>query len=83
MDTDTCKSFVHGLVLSQLDYANALLYGINKSEIRKLQSIQNMAARIILKLPPRTDGMQALFKLHWLPIEYRINFKLNVRKWTI
>jgi hypothetical protein len=48
---DACIILVHvcALVTSRLDYANALLYGINKNVLAKLQKIQNMAARIIIR----------------------------------
>jgi hypothetical protein len=38
---------VNSLVISRLDYGNALLYGVNSSILSKLQRIQNTAARLI------------------------------------
>ena len=37
-----------GLVISHLDYVNAILINLPQGEIQKLQRIQNMAANIIL-----------------------------------
>ena len=54
-----------------------MLYGINKSAITKLQSIQNRAARIVLDIPPRTSVTDDIFdNLHWLRLDQRIIFKI-------
>ena len=45
--THACKTIVHGLVTSGLDYENAVLFGINVRLIQKLQMVQNSAARLI------------------------------------
>ena len=44
---DACKTIVHGLVTSKLDYINAVLCGINGRLLQKLQRVQNSAARVI------------------------------------
>ena len=74
-DEDT-ESLVHSIVSSRLDYANSILYGINKSLLKKYQCVQNYAARIISKRSKRQSVSDVLTKLHWLPIEKRIIFKL-------
>ena len=38
LTVDACKTIVHGLVISKLDYANTMLYGINGRLLEKLQS---------------------------------------------
>ena len=53
IDEDTCNHTVRSLVLSRLDYSNSLLYGITVRDMKKLQSIQNRTARLILKANPR------------------------------
>ena len=45
---ETCKTLVMGLVISHLDYANAVLVGLPETDIHKLQCVQNMAAKLIL-----------------------------------
>ena len=74
-DEDT-ESLVHSIVSSRLDYSNSLLYGINKSVLQKYQFVQNYAARIISRRNKRQSVSDVLIKLHWLPIEERIIFKL-------
>lgn len=43
------KAVEVALFLSKLDYCNALFLGIDKFQIQKLQSLQNAAARLLLK----------------------------------
>ncbi len=66
---------VQALVLSRLDYCNALLAGLPASSIKPLQLIQNAAARLIFKEPKRTHVTPLFINLHWLPIAARIKFK--------
>ncbi len=66
---------VQALVLSRLDYCNALLAGLSASSIKPLQLIQNTATRLIFNEPKRTHATPLFIKLHWLPITPRIKFK--------
>ncbi len=66
---------VQSLVLSRLDYCNALLAGLPASSIKPLQLIQNAAARLIFNEPKRTYVTPLFINLHWLPIAARIKFK--------
>ncbi len=69
---------VQALVLSRLDYCNALLAGLPASSIKPLQLIQNAAARLIFNEPKRTHVTPLFINLHWLPIAARIKFKALV-----
>ncbi len=66
---------VQALVLSRLDYCNALLAGLPDSSIKPLQLIQNVAARFIFNELRRTHVTPLFINLHWLPIATRIKFK--------
>ncbi len=66
---------VQALVLSRLDYCNALLTGLPANSIKPLQLIQNAAARLIFNEPKRTHVTPLFINLHWLPIAARIKFK--------
>ena len=66
--TDACKTLVHSLVTSRLDYGNALLYGIPKSSLTRLQKVQNSAARLITRTRKREHITPVLKSLHWLPV---------------
>ncbi len=56
------------LVLSRLDYCNALLAGLPASSIKPLQLIQNTTARLIFNEPKRMHVIPLFINLHWLPI---------------
>ena len=74
--TDACKTLLHSLVTSRLDYGNALLYGIPKSSLTRLQKVQNSAARLITRTRKREHITPVLKSLHWLPVEYRSQYKI-------
>ena len=69
-----CEMLVHGFITSKLDYCNSLLAGLPKKCIKKLQHVQNIAARIVTKSRSQ-EATPILHKLHWLPMEQRIKFK--------
>ena len=71
------RVLVHALVISRLDYCNSLYVNLPKCLIQRLQSVMNCAARIILKCGGEDSVTLACKQLHWLPIEYRIKFKLS------
>lgn len=70
-----CKTLVHALVTSRLDYANVLLCGVTQSLIGRLQRVQNTAARLITRTRKREHITPVLKQLHWLPVEYRPRYK--------
>ena len=76
LDTESTKLMVNSFVTSRLDYCNSLLAGVSSNCINILQKIQNSAARIITYTKRREHITPQLIKLHWLPIEKRINFKI-------
>src|SRR6218665_3563366 len=64
------------LVSSLLDYDKSLFVGVSDLEVKRLQCIQNSLARVVLCVPKRTCSSVLLHQLHWLPVEFRIRFKL-------
>ena len=73
---DACKTLINALVTSRLDYGNALLYGVNDSLCKRLQKIQNSAARLISRSKKHDHITPVLKDLHWLPVESRPKFKI-------
>ena len=74
--TTACRTIVHALVMSRLDYCNAVLYGLPDAQLQKLQLVQNAAARLVTGTHRREHITPVLFDLYWLPIRQRIQFKL-------
>ncbi|XDV53534.1 hypothetical protein PO909_022010, partial [Leuciscus waleckii] len=64
------ESLVHALVTSRVYYSNALYLGLY------LQNIQNSAARVLTHTPSRQHISGVLRALHWLPVQFRIHFKI-------
>ena len=76
LSQDSTKTLIHAFVTSRLDHCNALLYGLPKSYLRKLQRVQNAAARLVLRVPKFCHISPCLLELHWLPIKFRVDFKI-------
>ena len=79
ISTIVCKSLIHGLVTSRLDYGNAILYGISDRHMHRLEMVQRSAARIVRQIrrgdPAVHDNNTAAVTL---PVRKRIDFKLLV-----
>jgi len=52
---------VHAFVTSRIDYCNSLLYGISDYNIKRLQQIQNSAARTVTNIR-KYDHITQFFK---------------------
>ena len=70
------KTLLQSLVLSKLDYCNNILLGTPKYNLDKLQHLQNMTCRIILKLHKYEHITDHLMSLHWLKVNKRITYKI-------
>jgi len=73
---EVLKQLVTSIVLSRLDYCNAILAGLPVSTLMPLQRAQNAAARLVLGLNRRSSIITALRDLHWLPVKHRITFNV-------
>ena len=69
---------VHSLVISRLNYCNLLLAGLPATAIKPLQHIQNVAARLVFKLPKFSHVTPLFRDIHWLPVLASIRFKMMV-----
>ena len=70
------KLIVQAIVMSRIDYCNSLLYGVAATNLSKLQRVQNAAVRLVCSLPRHEHVTSSFIRLHWLPIKFRINFKI-------
>ena len=75
---ETTEKLIVAFVTSKLDCNNALLYKISKSLQNKLQIVQNNAARVIVRKKKHESIENTRKVLHWLPIEFRIQYKINL-----
>ena len=73
---DKLEIVLHAFVTSRIDYCNGLLYGLPDCEITKLQRVQNAAARLLTSSRKYDHITPVLKELHWLPVRYRIQFKI-------
>ena len=78
LDYEQKRMLISSLVLSKMDYCNSMYIGTSSYNIRKLQSIQNSAARLVFGFQNNNSNLSMLNKLHWLPVKNRIMFKICV-----
>ena len=69
---------MNSIVTSRLDFCNSSLTGITADQLNRLQRIQNCAARLIMKRRKYDHITAVIYELHWLPLEFRIQYKLAV-----
>ena len=67
---------VHAFITSRLEYCNYLLFGLPDYVIKRLLLIQSSAARLVLLARKFDHITPLLIELHWLSIEFRIQFKI-------
>lgn len=70
------KIVLHGFISSRIDYCNSLYMGVSQSSLSRLQLVQNAAARLLTGTRKRDHISPILASLHWLPVKYRIEFKV-------
>ena len=76
LSKDTACVVASAIVGSRLDYCNALLVGISKTNFDKLQRVQNTLARIVTETCRRDHISPVLADLQWLPIRARITYTI-------
>ena len=70
------ETVIHAFITSRLDYCNALYIGLEHSLLHRLQLVQNAAARLLTGKRKRDHISPILASLHWLPVSFRIDFKI-------
>ena len=70
---------VRGLVISHLDYCNSMFAGLPTCRINLLQWVQNAAAKLVLGWSKYASTTDALKRLHWLPVQLRLEYKILVQ----
>ena len=74
---EACAKVIHATVTSKLDFHNGLLVDIPEKSIRRLQVVQNNAARLLMRVRKTEQCITPILNdLHWLPINKRISYKI-------
>ena len=77
LDLNTSMLLVNALVSSRLDYCNSLFLSLTDYELRRLQLVQNSLCRVVTRSSKFSHITPQLKKLHWLPVRYRVQFKIG------
>ena len=76
LSEETTKILLHAYVTAHLDYRNTLHYGFPQYQYDRLQRVFNAAARVVCLVPEFNHITSVLSRLHWLPVRYRVTFKM-------
>jgi exonuclease III len=77
LDEKVRLMLVKQLIISKLDYCNALYFNLSKTRLKKLQSILNGGVRFIYGVTDRNVDLIPYYKrAHILPVDKRIFFKV-------
>ena len=72
------ETLIHAFVTSRVDWCNSLIFGIPDTTVLKIQTVHNACA-IFLTGGKRFDSAtEKLKELHWLPVKYRIKYKMLI-----
>ena len=83
LDLNTSVLLANALVSSRLDYCNPLFLLLIDFELRRLQLVQNSLCRVVTHSSKYSHITPQLKKLHWLPVKYRIQFKIGLIAYKI
>ena len=67
---------IHAFISTRLDYCNAIYVGVNQASLSRLQLVQNAAVHLLTETRRRDHIIPVLAFLHWLPVRFRIDFKI-------
>ena len=76
LSTADLEKVIHAFISSRLDFCNSIYSGLCKKSISRLQLVQNSAARLLTNTKKCEHITPILASLHWLPISFRIDFKI-------
>ena len=76
LSRSSSETLTHAFITSRLDYCNSLLHALPKYQLSKLQRVMNASARLVYCAPKSCHITPLLRELHWLPVCYRIEYKI-------
>ena len=74
----TSVLLANALVSSRLDYCNPLFLSLTDFQLRRLQLVQNSLCSVVTRSSKYSHITPQLKKHHWLPMKYRIEFKIGL-----
>ena len=74
LDVNTRILIYKSIISPHFEYCSSLLFMCTKSQIYKLQKLQNRAMRLILDMPANTSQKWLLDVFQWLSIKQRVYF---------
>ena len=74
LDFKTANTIATSIEHSKLDYCNSLYFNLLKTQISRLQDIQNSLARTVTNTPKYSHITTVLESLYWLKLEQRIQY---------
>lgn len=77
IDECALRDLIQWQVISRLDFCNSLYAGLSAVTRSQLQRVQNSAARLIVKAKKSDHITPILQRLHWLPVKFRVWYKIN------
>ena len=77
LTTSSMQRLVSALMISHTDYCNSVLYGLPAMTLTPLKRVLHAAVRLGSESWLRYHVTPAMKELHWLPIAYRIKYKLS------
>ena len=83
LDLNTSVLLANALASSRLDYCNSLFLSLTDFELRRLQLVQNSLCRVVTRSSKFSHITPQLKKLHWLPVRYRVQFKIGLITYKI
>ena len=75
LTAEAANTLAMGTIISHLDYCNSIYSGLAVTDLKKLQRVHNITAKIVLGKGKFADPTDCLRTLHWLPIKYRVEYK--------
>ena len=70
------QRLVSALVLARIDYCNSVLAGLPAFTLAPLKRVINADVRLVASLGVHDHVTPAMRELHWLPVIFRVQYKL-------
>jgi hypothetical protein len=83
LSVPTSTMLVNALVISRIDYCSSILHSLPAVILKRVQKVQNAAARVVLCRKKMDRASPLLLELNWLPVAERVARKIATIVFTI